>query len=269
MQQTGSKLSTEIEIEIADLLMQGEAPRKVAIDLLTQIHHKKYSHHDRNCILSFALNNNCIKETLTCMEEWVNQSRKFPWKHLAHILSLSKSKISDEFISTLIEGATAQDRIYDLAFSPNLNSKHDQIKQARIDLFIYVKERFDNRVMQLKDKLEFLEQQRLIEEQKEVLKELIRLEPSNDSYKRQLEEFKYYWSRDVLKKHLNKNTENIFTEAQFIDVEEKKISDALLKEFIALNKPNLAYDFAIALHLMDASESALHLSIALQIKVSI
>jgi hypothetical protein len=166
-------------------------------------------------------------------------------------------------LDAIFEGAKEQSSLSDLVLSHQLDIWSRKFSETRAQIERLRQEELEAKKQKLKDDLEFMRANRLVEEEKRVLKEAEALFPADSDVKEQRESYEIRWARDVLAKaNLEFETplaEDLERRTERLSEDQEQARQLMFKRAleVASEKPKLASELATALYFMDFHAEAI------------
>ncbi len=197
----------------------------------------------------------------------IDRQGRLPWAQLAEALgkaSQDKMVKLDKFdIQALFDAAESQEATAELVRSFALDSFDPGFQIRRKALEKVQQSKVDERKQALKDKLAYMQANRMFEQEAQVLDEMQAMFPNENEVKAEREAHKLRWAREIIANSsastdptldLNWRVDQLSPE----QLAAKKLLVSRAQE-LADKDPKLAYDLAISLHMMDFSAEALEI----------
>jgi hypothetical protein len=254
---------TPFELEIGSLMRDLKDPIAVAEDLVRRWNMGILSIDEQRDCSQFFNAAGLHKTFFQQMRMMTSDNAQIPWAQFADALGLSRVKPSDAEIDAIFEGAKSQSSLSDLVLSHQLDIWSRKFPETRAKIENLRTEELEAKKRKLKDELEFLRANRLVNEEKRVLEEVEALFPADRDVKAERESFDVRWAREVLAKAAldleTPKAEDLARRAERLtpDLEEAKSEIVARALEIAKDKPAQASEIALALHFMDFHAEAL------------
>ncbi len=256
-------MPTPFELEIGALMRDLKDPVAVSQDLLRRWNMGVLSVDEQRDCAQFFNAAGLTQMFFQQMRLMNSDKAQIPWAQFADALGHSRIKPSDIEINAIFEGAKEQSSLSDLVLSHQLDIWSRRFPETRAKIVSLRAEELEAKKQKLKDELEFLKANRLVEEEKRVLREAEALFPADQDLKADRESFDVRWAREVLAKaslelespeaeELARRTERLTPE-----MEAAKIEIVARALEVANEKPDLASEIALSLHFMDFHAEAL------------
>lgn len=256
-------MPTPFEVEIGTLLRDLRDPVAVAQDLARRWNMGILSADEqRDCAQFF----NAAGLYQTFFQQVRTQSgdnAQIPWAQFADAVGLSRVKPSQAELDAIFEGAKEQSGLSDLVLSHQLDIWSRKFPETRAQIERLRAEELEAKRQKLKEELEFMRANRLVEEEQRVLQEAEALFPSDEQVKEERESFEMRWAREVLAKaNLEFETpdqDDLARRADRLTPDQEAIKQLIVAKALqtAGERPHLAYEIALALHFMDFHTDAI------------
>ena len=251
-------MSSEIELEINFLLQESNQTKETAIYFLFDIHNPEYSWKDKLSILHFALNTGAHQEILSCLHNWFKNEKKFPWTIFIETLNQLSFQPSQKLINSIFEGAQVEKAINQLALTTCWENHDPRFKDNRSNFFKKKNLEYQSKIDELRQKIIYLREEQLVDEEERAIKQLKTLKPNEDTAIQQ-EHLKERWARNIIQNFQPSYSQD-YTNAKInLSSEEKKISKTLANEAKKYTEKNneARYEFALLLYFSEFYSEAL------------
>ena len=165
-------MPTPFEAEINSLFRDLGDASLVADDLLRRWSLNILSESEQEECALFLMNAGIYSRFFVTVRQALDSSAKLPWAVLIEALGDMRAVITEEQGNAIIAGARAQDAELELARSAKLAKTFPQYKHLRARLLSHRALTLEHRRKDLKDKIQFMRQGRLFEEEAKALREL-------------------------------------------------------------------------------------------------
>lgn len=183
------------------------------------------------------------------------------WPHFAEAVNASAVNISNTFKQAIIDGASENGALNHLSRSEALDAFDPSLAQQRLWRRQVANDLYQQKKMELTERLEMFRSQHLKEEEGKTLDELKTLFPFDQDVIQALKAYKERVALDLVAQRSQGKFKSALPAFDFDDhtPDEKKILDLIEKQMLRLAQkhPELAGDFAIGLYLMSHTEGAL------------
>ena len=256
-------MPTPFESEIGALLRDLKDPAAVAQDLVRRWNMNVLSvDEQRDCAQFF----NAAGLYQTFFQQVRTQSSdnaQIPWAQFADAVGLSRIKPTSSELDAIFEGAKEQSGLSDLVLSHQLDIWTRRFPETRATIVRLREDELEAKRQKLKEELEFMRSNRLVEEEERVLVEAEALFPSDAEVKQERESYDMRWAREVIARvslefetpqadDLARRADRLTPEQ---DATKRLIVGRALE--VASTQGDLAYELAMALHFMDFHAEAI------------
>ncbi len=256
-------MEQKIEREISELLKRWSNTEKVAEILSDRLEKSELPIAHELAIMSFLLQSGYLKLLFNPLLKRLQNDRPTSWLALIEIMSRNDVKPNREALNSIFEGALKHQMLENLILSHGWDNYDTRFQKLRDEL----RKRLQDEILQkkntLKEKLGFLANHRMIEEEERILESLLNMFPEDQEIQAYQLGFKERWARNILstsnQNYLTPTTEERMAikwtenETALLDswlATAKKISDA---------RPEMAYMFTIFFIFAEAWEQALQI----------
>lgn len=244
---------TDTELEIRNLLLSKYAPGEIVERMSSRLYETQLPMNERRVIFAFAYNSGHFGKIMQHVPELLRLRSMIPWAFLVEILSRSKTRPGKDVLEALVKGARRQDQVQDLILAHGYDRFLPVLNELRNEVY---KQREKEKVLQrqrLLDKIAFFRNEQLGDEEKRLIELMRKMYPQDPEVLKIQVEFEERWARHVIAKH--GGVDMTITD-HFEPTPNPKFQEAMAPAFQemkarALNHPHLAYDFAVALMMME------------------
>ncbi len=232
----------------------------MAMQLFADFHNKKNKINEKTAILNFLIQSGHGQEAFNLLREWPNKEKYFPWSVFFELLLRKDIVISDEEYTTLTDFIKIQG--FDLQVSKNFTSLNSKFKSMIQDTTQQLQYTSQQQLKLLWDKLEFIKDRDLTEQQDNIFKQLMLYDSSNPQLNQLLEDFNKKKAMNMLNRQ-SKDTYQI-DYANYADnslnEEENKFCQNLYQHITETTYDNdkKYYLYTILFYQMEAYEFALN-----------
>ncbi|MCB0421415.1 MAG: hypothetical protein KDD61_10495 [Bdellovibrionales bacterium] len=244
----------DIESEIQILLREGLTVDAVGTNLFRRLEHDRLTPEQKKSIFYFAYYSGLHQPLLEHLAQRIRTERELPWELLAQLFHENGVKYNQTLVTHLFAGAQKQKLLREfLSFSEwdhldprflPLRTSRDKERQAD---FIKAKNR-------LKEKITYLKNQRMLDEEKRALQKYAELYPGDPYIKTQLTEFKERWAKELIASRSSSLRElkierNSLKQEPYV----KEWEEVLCKELKRLESqyPQQLYNLAVGFMMME------------------
>jgi tetratricopeptide (TPR) repeat protein len=251
---------TPLEAEISSLLSQSGDPQEVAEQLLHRWKHRMLSEAEQIDCAQFLIAAGLFPTFFATLARLAQKQERLPWGQIAEAVGRSHLQIDEDEVHALLTGAQQQDALHELVRSHRLDAVDSQFSRAREKIKEEKRSDLQNKLEFLKEKLVFMRNNRLFEQEAEVIREIQTLFPEQTEAAAELKSLQFRWAREIVGKHQETHdvTADLHWKMNNLSPElnaAKKLIVERAKDF-AQKDPALAYDLALSLHSMDFNAEA-------------
>ena len=247
-------LSHHLEIEIHQMLKDGYQPHDIAKDLLQRIGIERMTTETKLRILNFAHNCGYSKGVANYIKLRIERSKNPPWGLFAHMIFEAGIPYSRNLADYMFEGAQVHKSLADLVEFQNWDSLDPRFKELRKSVKNSLKKNLSDKRDRLIEKIKFMREQRILEQEKLAIDQLTTLFPDDPFLKDKENHFELRWAQDIIRKRASANREaRIEKQSIALDNEQKKWVSEMKKNLPDLlkNFPDQAYNIAITFKMME------------------
>ena len=191
----------------------------------------------------------------------IKTGKPLPWGALVEVFARNKIRPTKEVMDALFTGALEQGMLENLIQSRGWDDYDGRFKPLREELQERLRDDLDRKKEVLKEKLGFLSNHRMIEEEEKVLSLLMRMFPEDSEIQAHHLEFQERWARNVLASQRQGyiNIEALIKGAIKWTQKEEELLALWLEEAekISKNRPALAYSLCLFFYFIEAFPQAL------------
>lgn len=255
-------MSRRIELQIARELGQGKDPFQVAEALLAGLDPDLTARGDILAAYHFAYHSGYHLAAIKKMARWVEDDHLVPWGVLLEILALHSIRPDDKLLEALFTGVKGADEVALFDRSHSWDGRDRRFQKMHEEYLQSVIDSHQEKKQMLRDKLQFLKEQRIVVEEEKLLERLLRWDPNDRELQRHQVEFKERWARDILNRNVSPFLEDdVENNGRSFSAEEKAMFVLLNTELEHLlrDRPQRVYDFSLIFYYMQNYEGALAL----------
>lgn len=240
-------------------------PRLVADDLVRRWNMRLLGPDEQKDAAQFFLATNQFGVFFEQIRVLCQNQEELPWAQFAEVIGRSKLKPKPNELEAILEGAAAQNSLSDLIRSYKLDLWSKKFSDHRKKIVELRARDLEAKKADLKDRLQFMRSNRLVEQEAELLKEAEAMFPSDLDMKSERESFEIRWARDVIARAglaaESPDAEDLERRAERLTPEQIAIRDLIVNRAreVAQENADLAYDLAMALHFMEFHVDAIEL----------
>lgn len=256
-------MPTPFEIEINSLLREMGDVRSVVDELLRRWNLNLLSESEQETSAFFMMTAGFYPSLFEQAATLCSKGRTLPWTPLIESLGRAGISVNDDEMQALIEGASEQNALSDFLRSHAFDSSHAVLSSLRHQQASRKAVELVARKQALKEKLEFMRNNRLFEQEAKILDEIRYTFPNDPEFKREQNAFDVRWAREVISNSTSVTdpTSDLIYKTERLSPEQlnaKTLIVARAKE-LAQSHPEAAYDLAIQMHFMEFNVEALEI----------
>ncbi len=249
--------SADLERTLRDLLVIEGTSERVALNLIKRMTTTPPTRKERLAFVHFLIHAGFYRETLALFIDWFKEKKRLPLMAFCHLLQRSGFRPKAEFIAQLF---LAVDEVEEPLFHFSAWETIDpRFAALREKVFHDVMINAAEHKQKLIAKLDYFQQNRMIEEEQRLIDELVAVYPHDTDLKLRKEGFKMRWADALIARKALESFDDSFdlTKAKMspADAEAARIISTAFTE-AASRFPQSAYDLAIGLYFLDFYESA-------------
>jgi len=245
------------------MLNEGHTLVEVSESLLLKSASSKISRKELYQIAQFFLLAGLHKDFFRQFPRRFFEKELITWPQFVEILIQNKIKISNRVIQAIYEGCDETKSLKHLALNKKWLTYDIRFQKIRQNLWEKKVENLEKMRQNLIQKIEFLKNHRLIEDEKKAYLKYMEVFPEDDSIQQLYEDFKERQARDLINKKIEqkKVKEISITTSEYVDIEEARLAQRLLDEVMKMvqSQPHLAYNFSIMFVFFEMFDLALKL----------
>ena len=251
-----------VEMQIQRLLDREPTVQRAVNHMLEKIASSETSDHERFSYWGFLFNSGFYQELISSLVQRLNENQRVHWGFLIEALALSGLDPSNTVVEATTKGLKRQNASEDLWAARSFDmhdARFDEMRRAVAEQKASAeRERKDS----LLEKFHFLASQRMRDQAVRVLKHMIYLYPEDQHFRDLKSGFEEEWARDLIAQKFSESQTSGSDAAPPLSGVERELinmwTDAA--KSAARKNPNIAYDLATSLHVMDADEAALEVA---------
>lgn len=251
-----------VEIQIQRLLDREPTVQRAVNHMLEKIASSETSDLERFSYWGFLFNAGFYQELISSLVQRLNENQRVHWGFLIEALNLSGLDPSNTVIEATLKGLKRQNANEDLWAAQSFDIHDSRFEEMRRSVADKKSSAERERKEGLLEKFHFLASQRMRDQAVRVLKHMIYLYPDDAHFRELKSGFEEEWARDLISQRFSEShTSGAEVTPRLSGVERELINmwtDAA--KSAAAKNPSIAYDLAIALHVMDADEAALEVA---------
>jgi hypothetical protein len=262
-----------LEVEINTLLREDRGTsKKAAAELLRRWRSEQLDPEQQLDCAQFLVAGGFFKDLFQQVQNLVQQGLPVPWAQFAEAVGRAGIKPEEHEISAILEGARSEGAAHELVRSSQLDLYSREFGNLRLELREEAKKKTADLKQTLKEKLLFMRNNRLFDQEKAVLEEILAIFPVDEEFADARQSYDLRWAREIVShshslseaasnsRGLNAGLRSALQwKTEQISSEQSTVRDLIVEHAkeLSRNDPRLAYDLAISLHLMDFNREAL------------
>lgn len=247
-----------IELQIQRLLDHEPTLQRAADQMLEKISSNETSDHERLAYWAFLFNAGFYQELLSSFMQRLSENQRVHWGLMIETLALTEIDPGNSVIEAVMKGLKRQNGNEDLWASRSWDMHDPRFEQFRQTIGEKKAAAERERKDSLLEKFHFLTSQRMRDQAVRVLKHMIYLYPDEPHFRDLKASFEEEWARDLIAQKFSDAQTPTADAAPALSGTERELIDMWAKaaKEAAQKNPAIAYDLAIALHVMEADEAA-------------
>ncbi|MCB9026585.1 MAG: hypothetical protein H6625_09735 [Bdellovibrionaceae bacterium] len=250
-----------IELSIRNMLNEGNSLAEVAETMLMKSADSHVARKELYQISQFFVLAGLYKDLFRQFPRRFFERELIAWPHFIEILIINKISISNSIIQSIYEGCQETKSIQQLALNKKWITFDIRFQKIRQDLWDKKNKNLEKLRRNLKQKIEFLKNQRLIEDEKKAYLKYKEVFPEDKSIDSVYEDFKERQARELVNKKMEqrKVKEVSFSVIDSIDANDEIFSEILFKEALKISKenPHFAYNLSVMFTFFDMYNKSL------------
>ncbi len=250
-----------IELKIRDFLNDNKDVTAAANALSNSWKKNLFNAKEQYVVAQFFLNAGLKSTLIKEVRKLIEHERHLPWAQISEILNDLQTMPNAEEQKAIVQGIREQEAMTEVLLSPKSDKLAPRIEKARTILETQEFEKQNEEKLALREKIEFLRSQRMMDDESKALKQYHLTYPDDMDASLDQKAFDERWARHIV-------GENIDHRSLQTVIEEKgpplsKEQQVVRKLMVARAKdivkkiPEKNYDLALTLSFMDFYEDAL------------
>jgi hypothetical protein len=252
-----------VELRIRKLLNSQKKMQLIAEELLNYSAGEDVPAPDIAAITQFLIHSGLFLDAFRQYPRRFYEKKSIPWPHFLEILWQSQIEPPSEVIQALFEGASKLKKEEELVLNSRWMELDERFPSTRKRLWQAKISQLEELKASLLQKLEFLQNHRMLEEEQKVFQKFMQMFPEDEAIASKLSHFKERWAREVVNKKRDQLSESGYgdLELSLLSAEERELCDRLGPEAekLALSHPQIAYDLALMFVFFESGMHALKL----------
>jgi tetratricopeptide (TPR) repeat protein len=251
----------EVEREIADHLAAERSLDVIASQCLARIISGDCSFEERKARFGFLFRGGFFEHMFNVYIQSLDQGIEVPLSYLLETLVIFKQIPPRDLVANFLKQPLTLRQKQEMVLSRAWDSLDQRVVAWRRNLIMELKSQSEARDEQLRDRLAFYQNQRMVEEERKFLNYLLKVYPHSKEFVAAQKSFDERWARHVIAEAASNQFDEPKTEqkALALNAEQWPLAKVLLEgilELIAEN-PERATDFAILLWFLELYPQAL------------
>lgn len=245
---------SQYELEIRKLLLADQNDiESILSALLPALKDPATSPEDSQIIENFILNSGYYKVLLAAESERISLRRPVHWGLLIEALAFAKVTPTSEILEAFFKGVRKLKGEQSLLSARSWDIWDERFPKQRERTRQELVTEAETRRAQLKERILFLQSQRMIDEEERALELYLRMYPDDQEMRRHQTEFKERWARGILARRSSSEAHPTAVSEPTLSSAERQFAEVLKNELIELaeKNPDRGYDFAVLLFMMD------------------
>jgi hypothetical protein len=254
-------LPTPLETEISELLISHGDTVSVADELIARLRKNILNEEERADCFRFFKTAGLFSKFFSQIELLLSLQRSIPWGLFREALAEVGLQPEETDFQALVEAAREKQGLADLAQSLAFENQSTSLADLRREVNRQRHSDLEKRKATLQNKLNYVRTNRLFAQEAEILKEMQALFPDLSDIDEEGKAFRLRWAREILD---NSDREKNFTaelirKSETLPHDQRRAKDLIIERAreLASENPQLAYDLAVSLHMMDMHREAL------------
>ncbi len=253
-------MATEsFEVVLRDLLLNESDSNRLAGTILRRLQNESPSASEMHAFINFLIHAGYRQSVVNILAELFQAQRPVPLLTFSHVLYRSGFRPNHVFLQHLLQANDHQKPAERLPHFYPWETLEPQLKAIRQNTITHLIKTQGDRKQRLLEKLEYLRNNRMIEEEEKLLRDLVQMYPEEQTLLRSHEDFSERWARNVLSRNQRENYD--WSDLEIAPKLSPALSslvtvmaEAMLK--VAQKKPDIAYNLAVGLYMMEQYEHA-------------
>jgi len=246
-----------IEAQIRNLLLENVPAAEIVALLGDQILDSEISDADRHAIFAFVMNAGLDSEFLNYVRNCLSAKKPLAWAMFIEVLARQGQTPSPYVMEAFFKGAKRQSLEHEIILAYSWDTWDKRFSEKRAGHINELLKKARNQIDALKEKLQYLRDQRMVEQEQEVLELLLKLAPDDPEIRSEQLNFRERWARHLITKKGNMpSVEERLLErwTSPLNAEEQAWMQFQLIEIknITEQNPEASYDFALFFGFMEA-----------------
>ncbi len=251
----------EVEREIADHLAAERSLDVIASQCLARIISGDCSFDERKGRLNFLFRGGFYSQIFNVYVQALEQGLEIPLSYLLETLVIFKQIPPRDLVAHFLKQPLTLRQKQEMVLSRAWDSLDQRLVAWRRNLILELQEKLESREEQMRERLAFYQNQRMVEEERKFLNFLLKIYPDSAEFLAAQKGFDERWARHVIAEAASHQFDEPATKNRAVgmDTEQWPIAMAMLDRVLELvhERPERAMDFAILLWFLELFPQAL------------
>lgn len=189
-----------IEVQIRNLLLENATPAEIVTQLADQVLDSEITDADRHAVFAFIMNAGFDREFLNCIRNCLKAKKPLAWAMFIEVLARQGQTPSPYVMEAFFKGAKRQSLENEIILARSWDTWDKRFSEKRAEHIKELSQKARNQIDALKEKLQYLRDQRMVEQEQEVLELLIKLAPEDPEVLNEQKNFAERWARHLITK---------------------------------------------------------------------
>ncbi len=252
-----------VELQIRDFLNDNKDVASVAGALSKAWKNNLYNSKEQFVVAQFFLNAGLQSTFLREVEKLLGHERHLPWAQIAEVLAELQIQPNSEEEKAIVNGVRDQDAMNEVLRSPRSDRLASIIAKSRVLNEIKELDARNEKKLALREKIEFLRSQRMMDDESKALKQYHLTYPDDHDASLDQKAFDERWARHIVGENIDHRSMQTIIEEKGTPIGcEQAIVRSLMMTHareLVQKHPEKNYDLAMALAFMDFSEEAVEI----------
>lgn len=256
----GGYLSIPIELEIRTLLNEQGHPDLVADHLVRWLETRRLSADECEPIYKFFFNCGFYATLVTQGVKSIATMRPISWQYFSEALKFCPDVLNEKIVDAIIEGATSQNLLEQLAQSSALDQFEESLKKIRKQRTELLQFQYTDRRQQIIEQIQIVRTQRLFLEENHLIDQLCRLFPSDPDNEKFRSNYNERWAGEIINEKIRKRRSyhrDKISIQEPTDISQCRHNIAQQIQSLSEEYPEQAYDLSMTMNFLDDPEAAL------------
>ncbi len=250
-----------VELKIRDFLNENKDVRSAANALTATWKKNLYSPKEQFVVAQFFLNAGLVSSFIKEVRYLIEQERHLPWAQISEVLNDLQTIPNAEEQKAIVQGVRKQGAMGEILLSPRAVNLAPRIAKEKELAETQNLERQNEQKLALREKIEFLRSQRMMDDESKALKQYHLTYPDDVDASLDQNAFDVRWARHIVGENIDHRSLQTIIEEKGAPLSKdqlaiRKLMVSKAKEMVK-NAPEKNYDLAMTLAFMDFYEDAL------------